>query len=125
MTGINVTDEEGTVLDAQPGGYTTPAIPVSELAPALLSLDGAYTEEAPDGDGDGLYEELRIKVLVDVAQPGYVTAIARLVDAHGREITWAEGSAYAAVVRMTAWCWYSPACSLPQTWRMDPIHCEI
>ncbi len=96
LTGLNVTDEEGTVLDAQPGGYTTPAIPVSELAPALLSLDGAYTEEAPDGDGDGLYDELRIKVLVDVAQPGYVTAIARLVDAHGREIAWAEGSAYAA-----------------------------
>ncbi|HOT92684.1 MAG TPA: Ig-like domain-containing protein [Anaerolineae bacterium] len=59
-----------------------------DMTPAL-ALTGSYADWGNDANGDGLYEQLVIRVGVQVTASGTYALAGSLVDADGGEITWA------------------------------------
>ena len=73
--------------------YTTAAYQSGEFEGALLSIiEGS--EYTPDGDMNGLYDELTISLNMEVIWPGNYEWNGRLMGMSGHEIGWATASGY-------------------------------
>ncbi len=79
---------------ASTGGYTTTgdfnwAFTTGDAPGAATALTGCYADWGHDSNGDGLYEQLVIRVGVQVTATGNYVLRGSLVDLDGGEITWA------------------------------------
>lgn len=90
LTGVTLLDADGNLLDAQTGGYFTPAIPVTQLPTAAFALSNTYTEEVYDTDADGFLNDLIIKVGIQSPRADTLVARGTLYDKLGRPIAESE-----------------------------------
>jgi hypothetical protein len=84
-------------LDFAEDAHTTSDYEFSEFQEPpepLVALTGNYWDHGTDTDGDGVLDYLTVEVEVTLADAGPVVSKARLVDANGEEIVWAENVAY-------------------------------
>jgi hypothetical protein len=78
------------ITDTQGNATITPtvwAFTTGDANPAL-ALTGSYADTGVDADGDSLYEQLSIRVGVQVTATGSYVLRGTLMDAEGGEITW-------------------------------------
>jgi Domain of unknown function (DUF4785) C-terminal domain len=93
VVGLSLTSggsSQDYILDA----HATPAYAYGSFQPAGMLLTGNWRDAGQDTNGNGLNDALVAEMEVLIAQQAYYYYNARLVDAHGDEITWASGSRY-------------------------------
>jgi pimeloyl-ACP methyl ester carboxylesterase len=107
LTGLALVRADGSVAD-----FKAPATTISSYSsrqfqrPAITALPG-ITDMGVDTDGDGLYNQLRITVPVDVLTAGSYDFNARLMDSQNTELGWFGGSAYLPAGQSTITLSYS------------------
>ncbi|RKY95825.1 MAG: hypothetical protein DRQ06_02830, partial [Candidatus Hydrothermota bacterium] len=85
------------IIDFVEDAYTTFGYEFTEfeMPPTpLVALTGNYYDYGKDTDADGIFDYLTIEAEVILADSGNVFIKARLMDAEGKEIVWAENVAY-------------------------------
>ncbi|RLF43172.1 MAG: hypothetical protein DRN29_10480, partial [Thermoplasmata archaeon] len=91
LVNLKLEDKEGNLLDEK--NFTTSAYNYTDFQ-HLVALTGYYSDYGRDIDNDGIYDYLTIDVGVFMAKPGHCFIKARLVDANGEEIVWAENTTW-------------------------------
>ena len=83
-------DDGGMTLGSGPAVGVSPVITDDLLVtqPEFASLMGVYTDVGVDTDGDGLYDQLRLSVGVDVSQEEIYNVVAWLEGGSGNQIGW-------------------------------------
>lgn len=91
---VSLLDSNGAPLDEQRNPYHTGPYPYDSFSFPLVALAGTYRDQGVDSNGNSSYDSLRVEVDVIPGASGVIFAQARLADASGREIQWAEAHAY-------------------------------
>ena len=92
LVNLKLEDKEGNLLDEK--NHTTSAAYNYTNFQHLVALTGYYSDYGRDVDNDGIYDYLTIDIGVFMAKPGHCFIKARLVDANGEEIVWAENTTW-------------------------------
>jgi hypothetical protein len=93
LTNLTIRDvSDGSFeVDTANNVYTTAAYQANQFEAPLISLAGG-SEEVIDTNANGLYDQLRILVNVNVVRTGTYNWSGRLVDQRGAEIGWTQGA---------------------------------
>lgn len=73
---------------------TTQAYHLDQFEKPLFSLTGVTTSQGIDADGNGLFEQLRVAIEIEVAQSGFYTWTVNLTDSNEEMITFATSEDY-------------------------------
>ncbi len=73
---------------------TTQAYHLDQFEKPLFSLTGITTSQGIDADGNGLFEQLRVAIEIEVAQSGFYTWTVNLTDSNEEMITFATSEYY-------------------------------
>ncbi|MDD4488958.1 MAG: T9SS type A sorting domain-containing protein [Paludibacter sp.] len=97
MKNLALSDVNGTIVDFLTIADTTSYFLHTDFQPPskrIVTLQGVYCDFKTDIDSDCIYDYLTVESEVLLTDPGYVIAKARLVDAKGNDICWAENITY-------------------------------
>jgi hypothetical protein len=87
---LTVHHSNGMLMDTIKNAYTTGAYNYTDFQPPLVGLTRSYSDYGTDTNMDGKFDFLTVQIGVLLTNPGYCVAKGRLIDAQGKEITWAE-----------------------------------
>ena len=90
---VTLHNQAGELMDTLNDAYTTVSYSYTEFERPLVATTGVYSDYGTDLDSDGKYDILTVAMQLSLAQQGYCVVRARLMDANGKEIAWAENIA--------------------------------
>jgi hypothetical protein len=94
---LSLLDENGDLMDLKDIADTTYEYLFTDFqkpSSPLVTLSGNYVDYKSDPDSNDVYEYLTVDAGVMLSDSGYVIVKAKLEDANGKEIVWAENIAY-------------------------------
>ncbi|HID43815.1 MAG TPA: PKD domain-containing protein, partial [Archaeoglobaceae archaeon] len=91
IVNLKLEDKDSNLLDEK--NYTTSTYNYTDFQ-HLVALTGYYSDYGKDIDNDGIFDYLIIDVGVFMVKPGHCFIKARLMDASGEEIVWAENTTW-------------------------------
>ena len=90
---VTLHNQNGDLMDTLNYAYTTNTYSYTDFQRPLVATTGIYSDYGTDVDSDGKYDYLTVGMQVSLAEAGYCVVKARLMDANGQEIAWAENIA--------------------------------
>jgi hypothetical protein len=80
-------------MDTLNHAYTSNTYSYTDFQRPLVATTGIYSDYGTDVDSDGKYDYLTVGMQLSLSEAGYCVVKARLIDANGQEIAWAENIA--------------------------------